>query len=395
MKKKILFVIDSLHSGGAEKSLISLLTLFDYESYEVDLLMFLPNGLYFPLIPKEVRVLDVPNAIQRKRNRVMEVVKNGDLKTLYTRIGLALDHRNPYVNNKMHGAQINWKWMSNSINKLDQNYEVAIAYSQGMPTYFVAEKVNANKKISWFNTDYKSARYNKDFDFKYFNKIDKIVTVSEACKDVLSENFENISEKFEVIYDIVSPKLINEMSIRNSGFEDSNDGIRILTIGRFVDAKGYDLAIDACYLLKSEGVNFKWYALGEGPLKLNIEQRIKEKNLEDTFILLGVDANPYPYIKNTDIYVQPSRFEGKPIAVNEAKVLCKPIVVTKFSTVNSQITDEENGIIVDMNSNDIYKGIKKMIEDSKLRQQICLNLMNEKVGTEEEIHKVYALIESN
>lgn len=394
MKKKILFVIDSLHSGGAEKSLISLLTLFDYESYEVDLLMFSPNGLYFPLLPKEIRVLDVPSAIQRKRNRVKDVIKSGDIKTLYTRIGLALDHRNPYVNKKMHGAQINWKWMSNGIKKLDQNYEVAIAYSQGMPTYFVAEKVNANKKISWFNTDYKSARYNKNFDFKYFKKIDKIVTVSEACKDVLSENFENISEKFEVIYDIVSPKLINELSIRNSGFEDSNDGIRILTIGRFVDAKGYDLAIDACYLLKSEGVNFRWYALGEGPLKSNIEQRIKEKNLEDTFILLGVDANPYPYIKNTDIYVQPSRFEGKPIAVNEAKVLCKPIVVTKFSTVNSQITDEENGLIVDMNSNDIYKGIKKMLEDSKLRQQICLNLMNEKVGTEEEIHKVYALIES-
>ncbi|KRE97074.1 glycosyl transferase family 1 [Paenibacillus sp. Soil766] len=394
MKKKILFVIDSLHSGGAEKSLISLLTLFDYQNYEVDLLMFSPEGLYLRLLPTEVNIVNVPKDIQMKRNRIIEIIKSGDLKTLFSRIGLAIHNRNPYAIKKMHGAQINWKWMTNRISKLEQNYDVAIAYSQGMPTYFVAEKVNAGKKISWFNTDYKSAKYNRKFDFDYFEKIDNIVTVSEACKDVLIENFEQMKEKFEVIYDIVSPKLIKEMSNKDKGFIDTNDGIRILTIGRLVDAKGYDLALEACNLLKSEGVNFRWYVLGEGPLKSEIQDIIKEKRLEDRFILLGVNSNPYPYIKNTDIYVQPSRFEGKPIAVNEAKVLCKPIVVTNFSTVNSQITNEKNGLIVEMNSQDIYKGIKKLINNNNLRQQISSNLMLENVGTEEEINKIYDLIKS-
>ena len=122
------------------------------------------------------------------------------------------------------------------------------------------------------------------------------------------------AEKTCVVYDIVSPTLIKSMALKDDGFNDNFDGIRILTIGRLVDVKGYDLAIKACYKLKSKGYNFKWYVIGEGNLKSKLENMIKEFQLEDTFILLGIYQNPYVFLKQCDIYVQPSRFEGYGLA---------------------------------------------------------------------------------
>ena len=193
--KKILFVIDSLNSGGAEKSLVSLLTLFDYKKYDVDLLMFSPTGLYFSLLPKNVTILDVPDFIKNQHKNVKTLIKNGDFKNLYIRLMASASLRNPYNNKKMHSAQINWKWMSKGMENLNKKYDVAIAYSQGMPTYFVAEKVKATKKLCWVNTDYKIAPYNKQFDAKYYKQYDKVIAVSDHNKEVFINEMPNVSGK--------------------------------------------------------------------------------------------------------------------------------------------------------------------------------------------------------
>ncbi|MDY3002432.1 MAG: glycosyltransferase [Romboutsia timonensis] len=394
MKKNILFVIDSLASGGAEKSLVSLLTIFDYSKYNVDLMMFSPEGLYLPLLPKELRVLNPPEFLLNQSKGIKHLIKKRKAKDLYFRMRLSLDIRNSYLKNKFHGAQISWKWASKGITNLDKIYDVAIAYSQGMPTYYVADKVKSHKKICWVNTDYKKAPYNPVFDEGYYNKFDNIVAVSDYGKQAFLEKMPSMKSKIEVIYDIISPTLIKKMSCEEGGFDDEYDGVRILTIGRLVDVKGYDMAIEAAYKLKKDGINFRWYAIGQGSLKDKLADMTKKLGIDDKFILLGTYTNPYTYLKQCDIYVQPSRFEGFGLAIAEARILEKPIVATNFTIVHNQLKDKQNGIITEMNSESLYKGIKNLIDNEELQKHIRLNLSKENIGTEDELFKVYSLIES-
>lgn len=394
MKKNILFVIDSLASGGAEKSLVSLLTLFDYSKYNVDLMMFSPKGLYLPLLPKEVRVLNPPEFLLNQSKGIKYIIKNGKVNDLYLRIRLSLDLRNRYLKNKFHGAQISWKWTSKGIANLDKKYDVAIAYSQGMPTYYVADKVEAKEKLCWVNIDYRVAKYNSNYDTKYYEKFKNVVAVSDMCKKVLIEEHPKLKDKVKVIYDIISPSLIKKMANEEKEFNDNFRGIKILTIGRLVYQKGYEYAIEACYKLSKEGYEFKWYVIGEGELESKLKSMVNELGISDKFIFLGTYSNPYPYIKDCDIYVQPSRFEGFGLAIAEARLLKKPIVATNFTIVHNQLRNEENGIIVEMNSEDLYEGVKKIIEDKELRDLICINLSKEDVGTEKEIYKIYNILDN-
>jgi glycosyltransferase involved in cell wall biosynthesis len=386
MKLKILFVIDSLNSGGAEKSLVSLLSLLDYDKYDVDLLMFSRKGLYLSLLPKEVNVIVDSEALENLQRK--------NLKQLYYKLGNSLSLRNPIYKNFFHSAQINWKWKSKIIKQLNKKYNVAIAYSQGFPTYFVAEKVESTKKYCWINTDYKKASYNKRFDEHFYNYFDNIVAVSESNKEIFIKEMPSAKDKTLVIYDIISPKLVRSMSEQPAAFQDNYKGIKILTIGRLVEVKGYDLAIKACYQLKKQGINFKWYSIGEGGLKPKLEKLVKDYGLEDTFVFLGPHQNPYNYLKMCDIYVQPSRFEGFGMAIAEAKILHKPIISTNFPVVYNQIENGDNGIIVSMSPNEISQGIKKIIRNKELKEKIISNLKHESIGTENEIHKLYRLIES-
>ena len=257
----------------------------------------------------------------------------------------------------------------------------------------MAQKVKAKRKLAWVNIDYKVAGYNKNFDIKYYNKFDKVVAVSHSCKDVLIQEIPSLENKVEIVYDIISSKLIENMANEEGGFSDGFDGTKILTIGRLVHQKGYEMAIEAAYKLKQDGINFKWYAIGEGKLKEKLENMICSLGLEDNFIFLGTFQNPYTFLKQTDIYVQPSRYEGYGLVIAEARILHKPIVATDFTVVHNQIVDGKNGLISSMDSHSLYECLKRMIEDKNLQKHVCENLKKESPGTEEEIFKIYKLIE--
>lgn len=370
MKKKILFVIDSLHSGGAEKSLTSLLSMLDYTKYEVELLLFKKEGLYLPLVPKEVKILGTPKYFNTES-------KKKDINIDIAKLKNSILLRNPFYKKKYHGAQITCRNILNVLAEKTDKYDVAIAYSQGLPTYYVAEKVSANKKLTWINTDYKKAGYNKSFDVKYYEKFDNIIAVSEKNKEVMEEIYPEFRNKISVIYDIISPELVREMAIKGKSYTDGFKGTRILTIGRHVLLKGYDMAIDAAKLLKENDIDFRWYSIGEGVLTNELKKIVKEKNLENNFVFLGTYTNPYAFLRECDIYCQTSRFEGFGMAIAEAKILCKPIVATNFTVVSDQLKNYENGLIINMEAEDIYEGIKELIENEKTKMILLRNLYNE------------------
>ncbi|MBQ2812853.1 MAG: glycosyltransferase [Clostridia bacterium] len=166
----------------------------------------------------------------------------------------------------------------------------------------------------------------------------------------------------------------------------------LLTVGRMAPPKGYDIAVDAASILAENGVDFKWFAIGKGEHQAEIEQKIKEKNLEDKFILLGERANPYPYINGCDIYVQPSYYEGKSIAIDEAKCFAKPIVATRFTTVLDQLADGETALLAEIDAKSVAEKIMQLMAEEKLREHLSENLKKEKLGNEEEINKFYKML---
>lgn len=390
--KKILFVINSLTIGGSEKSLVSLLNCIDYNKYQVDLLMFKKGEDFDKYIPEEVNVLEVPDYYKFIYDKRYKLKFNEKLRYSLCRLNTSINLR---TNKKIQSEQILYKHHKNVLKKVEGSYDVAIAYSQGLPTYFVADKVEAKKKIAWINCDYATTGYDKDLDELFYNKFDKIVAVSETIKKSILEIKPKYKDKIEVILDIVNPMLIESMADEEIVLEDKSY-INILTVARLIiHYKGYDMAIKSAKILKDKGYKFKWYVVGEGEHRKEIESLIIQNGLEDQFILLGKMENPYPYMKNCDIYVQPSRKEGFGLTVIEAKILKKPIVCTNFNTAKEIINNGQDGLIVDINEYDLYIGIKKYLEDIQFRKKIEYNLDNkEKYTSLDEIKKIYNILQT-
>ena len=394
--KKVLFVIDSLHCAGAEKSLTTLLSLLNYSKYDVDLQLFGYGGALEELVPKEVNILKPMEYIKfsslSTKNAVIKSLKNMNFKMLSSRLKFSLAIRKDNYSNAQK-ARVYWQKVSNVIEKNNKEYDIAISYAQGVPTFYVAEKVCAKKKLAWVNVSYKLEDEDRIFQEHFYDKYNKIVAVSDSAKNIFLETFPKYTDKLEIIYDINDADFIKKMSDQGQSYNDNYTGLRILTIGRLANQKGYDMALEACKILKEKGIEFKWYSLGIGPLKEEIEKYINENNLENNFKLLGVKSNPYPFIKDCDIYVQTSRFEGFGIAIAEARMLNKPVVTTRFDAVYNQMKDRKNGLVVDMNSQGIVNGILELINNKKLTNEIISYLKAEKKGNTEELEKFYKLIE--
>lgn len=392
--KKILFVIESLHIGGAEKSLVTLLNLLDYSELQVDLLLFAEHGEFKELLPKEVNVLPIPDYfgycsvpwssvfLKMKKPRFL---LSQLLYSCVIRFGR-------YSNIQL--AVLFWKCCHFCFHEMQKEYDFAIAYAHGVPTFLVADKITAKKKVAWVNAIYMPERRDVKYIGKKYDKIDLVNGVTDAVKEQLQQTFGFSDDKMCVIMDIVDETTILKMAEMPSEADNEMncDVTKILTVGRYAHMKGYELAIEAAKILKDHGVKYKWFAVGEGNMRPQMEQDIERFHLQNEFILLGSRANPYPYYKNCDIYVQPSTFEGFGIALSEAKIFNKPIVVTNFDAVRTQFENEKNGLIVDISSLAIADGIEKMINDCELRNKCVDNLSKEQMGNGGELRKLLDLI---
>jgi glycosyltransferase involved in cell wall biosynthesis len=392
MKKKLLFIIPNLNSGGAEKALLSLLQTLDFEKYEVDLLLFKKEGIFLNQLPKEVHLLPEPQNYgyfdMPLVQAVTQLISKLKFKVLFYRLAaiyIFKTEKTPTVR-----EQKVWSFMKNALHNLDKEYDVAIGYLQKTANYFCIDKVKATKKIGFVHNDYRMLQLDKTIDEPYFRKFNSIVTISEVCESILKEEFPQFANKIGLMYNISSPKSIWKMAEAKVDIDASVP--TIVTVGRLNDQKGLDIAIDACKILVDKGYQLKWYIIGEGNLRYNLEQQIAENNLQSHFILLGLKENPYPYLQQATIYAQPSRFEGKSIAIDEAKILQKPILVTNFPSAKDQIEHLVSGYVVEINAKAIAGGLEELLKNKSLRDQLTTNLQGENNGTEHEIEKLYQLL---
>ena len=271
---------------------------------------------------------------------------------------------------------------------LGRHYDAAIAYQGGRCIYYLVENVNADIKIGYVHSNYSVNQTDymlKPSDIKYFPQLDYIVTISQICLNSLYNEFPTLKDRCLLIENICSPKMIKVMAQKGDTYEDNFSGVRLVSMGRFdIHIKGMDIAIKACRILKSAGIYFHWYWLGEGEHRNQLETMIREAGVQDVFILLGAKTNPYNYIKDADIYIQPSRIEGKSVALDEVKALAKPIVVTKFISVLDQFTNRQNALICDIDAKSLSDSIIELLNNKELRDSLVNNLKQEKVGNEEQ-----------
>lgn len=374
--KKVLFVIESLETGGAEKSLINLLNSIDTSKFNITLLLLTKNDKSFKnLLPSKINI----QYISTKKINLTSRLRYKLLKLLYP---------------NTHSAQLYWKSFRNIYINHKNNYDIAISYNQGFSTYFVAEKINATKKYAWLNTDYIKAGYKAKLDINYYNKYNTIICVSQHAKKSFTDAFLNLklTTNIDIIKDISNTNIIKNKANEQVSIFNSNY-INIVSVGRLVKPKAFNLAIESCKQLISKGYNIKWYIIGEGSERLKLEKLIVLNKLENNFYLLGYKENPYPYIKNCSIYVQTSIFEGLGLTIIEATILNKPIVTTNFPTAHEIITHNKTGLICDMNSNSITNSIITYIEIPDLIKSIVKNLESiENNDTEKSLNKINNLL---
>jgi glycosyltransferase involved in cell wall biosynthesis len=380
MKKKVLFVMNNLRCGGAENALVSLLQEFDYSKYEVDLFLFQKEGLFLSKVPNEVNIVEESKEFRYLEggfiSTLISALLNLRFDLFFLRIGiayLAVSEKNPSIR-----TQKSWKLLRNILKKNHEKYDVAVGYMENFPNNYVIEKVDATTKIGFIHNDYNDLKLNPSLDNIYFNKFDYVATISNKCVLSLKQNFPNLTSKFIEIPNTVSSSLINKMAEEPIAIETIAP--IILTIARLQTQKGIDLALEAAALLVEKKINFTWYFIGDGMERVNLENQVKALNISHCIQFIGLQANPYPYLKACTLYVQPSRFEGKSIAIEEAKILNKPIVVTNYNSVSDQINHLQNGYVVEINLESIANGIATMLSNVNLQKQLQANLAQEMTG---------------
>lgn len=359
MKKiRVIIVIDDLGCGGAEKSLVSLLPLLDYTKIEVSLLA--DTGVFEGLVPKEVHRLSYP---------ILKGLKYTVAQLFFSILLRIFPNR--------HAAEVRWMAIGKVYPKLKEEYDVAIAYQQGFPTYLVSERIYAKKKIAWINADIFEAGYNPSFNARFYQKMTHIVPVSEKLHDKLKSVLSQFAKKYVPVYDIINPSIVRQQALSSKTHNFAKGIINIVTVGRLATPKNYPLAVEAAKIIRDRGIRFCWYFVGEGMMRSTIEQMIDRYELGDCVKLVGMTTNPYPYMKDCDIYVQTSLFEGFGMTIAEAKILGRPVVTTNFDVVYDQITHEKNGLIADMTPLSVANNIIRIIDDRELYDNIIANVKRE------------------
>ncbi|WP_302537589.1 glycosyltransferase [Clostridium saudiense] len=394
--RKVLIASFDMEVGGVERSLISMLNNFDYVNNEVDLMLYSHTGDFMPMLNDKVNLLDEINQYSTFRKSIGETIKQGNLILGLTRV---LSKFLAKVNGKsknlseygIYQMQLMWKYALPFLPKLDKEYDVAISYL--WPHYFVAKKVKAKRKIAWIHTDYSTIETDIDMDLKMWNKFDYIMAVSEECKNAFVKKYPSLKEKVKVMENITSPNFIRKMAE-----EDIEENIKkynsfkLVSVARLSHAKGIDIAVKALKLLHDRGLtNIKWYVVGYGGDEEMIRKIIRENNLEDSFILLGKKINPYPYMKAGDIYVQPSRYEGKAVTVGEAQILGKPVIITNYTTAKSQVRENVDGYICELSVEGIANGIEKLYRDKNLRTKLSDNCKKTNYSNSNELNNLYSI----
>lgn len=400
MKPRIFIAMHYMEIGGAETALVGLLNALDPARVDVDLFLYDHRGEMMQFIPKWVNLLPQIPKYSVLERPIVELVKRGfwgiaAARMWAKRISKVAYKRSGSKQENNGGLDKMSKCTTPLLPKINPSMTYDLAISFLTPHRIVAEKVKAKKKIAWIHTDYTRVWVDAEEELKVWQKYDYVASISGDVTNTFLQVFPSLAPKIVEIENILSPSFVRKRAeLQDVDKEFRHEGaITLLSVGRFSDAKNYDNVPDICKrLINKTKLNIRWYIIGYGGDEALIRQKIKEAGMEEHVILLGKRSNPYPYIKACDIYVQPSRYEGKSVTVREAQMLCKPVVVTNYPTAPSQIRSGIDGVIVPIDNEGCANGLAEVICDKPLQERIIAHLKTHDYGNESEVEKIYTLI---
>ena len=394
-KPRIFIAMHYMEIGGAETALVGLLNALDPARVDVDLFLYDHRGEMMQFIPEWVNLLPQIPKYSVLERPIVELVKRGFWGIAAARMSAKLIGK--LTNVPSFSMDVFTSLFTNKLLPTicpQKKYDLAISFLT--PHTYVKNKVVAKKKIAWIHTDYTIYPIAKNVERPIWRSYNYIASISNDVTRTFLQVFPTLAPKIMEIENILSPAFVRkraELEDTDKEFRQT-DKISLLSIGRYSEQKNYDNVPDICKrLINKTKLNIKWYIIGYGGDEALIRQKIKEAGMEEHVILLGKRSNPYPYIKACDIYVQPSRYEGKSVTVREAQMLCKPVVVTNYPTAPSQIRSGIDGVIVPMDNEGCANGLAEVICDKSLQERIIAHLKTHDYGNESEVDKIYELIE--
>lgn len=396
--KKIIIVSHAMEIGGAERALLGLLNSFDYSKYQVDLFLMRQAGELLKFIPEKVNILPM-NQAQYLAVPIRKLVAAHEIKMLYGRLkakclarrrikkaGFKRDNQVELT----YSHKYTWKYMDD----INSNTEYDLAISFLTPHYICLEHVRAKKKVAWIHTDYSIIDIDVETELSMWEAYDYIASISEKATEAFLKKFPTLQDKIIGIDNIVTNSMIEEQANGDIELElKKEECFNLLSIGRFVHAKNFDNVPLICQSILKSGIDVRWYLIGFGGDEQLIRERIKQYGMEERVVILGKKDNPYPYIKACDIYIQPSRYEGKAVTVREAQILHKPVIITDFPTAHSQVEDGYDGVIVPLDNKRCADEIVRVIKDKNLQNQLIENMKKTDYSNEKEVEKIYKLME--
>lgn len=389
MRKRVLFIIGCLDSGGVAKSLVTLMNVIDKRKYDIHLLILSSvQGPFVQYLPTDITIHRderIAGLVDGKAG-LIPLLRKGYIWLFFCSLIRMLISQY----DKAYSGLLLAKLMP----KLDLGeFDVVVDYGGQHLLYYMVDKLCGSKLISYFHNDYEKWNYYYRVDKEYLKKVNRIVLVSETCKHSMMRYFPDLSDKMCVIENIFSPDLLQRqslMEVPEALFFQEN--FVIISVGYVCERKGFDFIVEAAKILKNRGVRYKWVLIGaydESSL-----MRVKEDKLDDVVLFYGIRSNPYPYVRMSKIFVHPARFEGKPMVVCEAKVLCKPIVATNFSTVGDVLQDNVNASICEMNAVSLASKIEELVQNQELRDRYAAYHRSHMVDNSNEVDKLYSMFES-
>lgn len=365
MNKRILIHYPIFNIGGAERSTLKLVNKFLEADWHVDVVMTTGGGELENEIDNRANIKYL-----RNRSAGNRFLKN---ESLFQKV-LALDDLVKYLIYRIQE-------LYRKKNYKNIKYDLAMISLHGLSPDFCLNYVQANTTVQWIRSDLKLCDIEKkahNHILKYGNRVDHYLCVSNTVHHSFCQLYPDLSSKAFRIYNMLEPEKILEKAEQseNPYGDYGSNVLKIVTVCRISDkSKGLLRMVHLLKRLADEHHNVVWFIVGDGPDREKVQEEIVKFDLQGKMILLGMKPNPYPYYKHADISATLSYFEGLCGAVNEAKVLGKPVIATKFSGVEEQIINGVNGLIVNNEMEAIYEGLKELITNESLRLRLTNNYL--------------------
>lgn len=397
MKKKILFVYDSMMIGGTTTALLSLINTIDRSKYEISLLLYVNTGAMMGEIPEYVKLL--PSAYKESkflssgRRKIVKTILNG---RAFLALKSLLKYRNTPKGNFRHILMHYGMAAQVSLSRVvDEQFDYAIGFMEGWSNeYVVSSKIKADRKFVWVHPQYKSSYLLPEIDRKTFDKADGIALISKNCLEQFFEFFPEYQQKTYVVPNIISSDLVLQKAGK-CHVTLMRAKINFCTVCRCdIKVKGLDRLLKAFYELKQQGLtkDVIWHFIGGGGEFEQFKQEVDSLEMNDTILLYGNKLNPLPYLQQMDVFVLASRYEGKPVSVTEAQILGLPCLVTDYDSAISQVQNQVNGVIMKNDYNSIYETIKAVIQTPELLLKWRANTMLGLYSNEQDIQYFYKMI---